>query len=93
MRLEKGLSEMNQIINKYIKSSEEKSEALRNIYSLSKSLEHTSLKLDQADNEDFKMSKKSQAKNNELFFQLYDKNKTYCNILENKVQEDLKVIY
>lgn len=91
MRLDKGISEAEEIFEKYIKINEEKAEALKNIYSLSKSLENTTLKLEQSEHdEEYKSMKRGVNNNIKTFSNLFDNNKTYCERLGYNVQEQLK---
>lgn len=91
IRLEKGILECIKINEILHKSIEEKINSLKNIFSITKSFEHTSLKLEQSEHdEDFKNSKQSINKNMEIIFNLYDKNKSHTNMLLFNL-ENLKV--
>lgn len=91
MRLDKGITEAEDIFEKYIKINEEKAEALKNIFSLTKSLENTSLKLEQSEHdEEYQSMKKGMNKNIDTFFNLYEKNRLYCNKLSINIQEQLR---
>jgi hypothetical protein len=90
-RLEKGISETIVIIEDYIKSNEEKSEALRNIFNSCKNLERVNFAFD----EKFPKEKNNQKlkENIEVLYNLYDKNKTYSSLLESNVLHNLKKYY
>ena len=64
---------------------------MRNILTVSKSLENTNLKIEQPEiDEDYKKNKRGMESNIEVFFNLYDKNKTYCKLLIGSVMDSLK---
>jgi hypothetical protein len=74
-----------------MKINQDRTEALKNIFETTKSLENTSFKLEQSESdEDFKKIKKGIRKNIDIFFNLHDKNKNYCTTLGNNVQDALK---
>lgn len=93
IRLEKGVHECILIIENLLKSIEEKTNSLKNIFAISKSFEHTSIKLDQNDNDEQQNFMKKCINNNlEIFFNLYEKNKTYFKKL-SLILENLKVYH
>jgi hypothetical protein len=75
----------------YHKIQEDKSEYLRNIFTTSKNIENFNLKINQVRNDDeYQKNKQIVTKNIEIFFNIYDKNKTYCSILDSQISTNLK---
>jgi hypothetical protein len=91
MRLYKGISDTQKIIENIIKINEDRIDSLRNILTVSKSLENTNLRIEQPEiDDDYRNNKKGLETNIEIFYNLYDKNKTYCKLLIESVLDSLK---
>jgi len=90
-RLEKGISETIIIIEEYIKTNEEKSEALRNLFNSCKNLERVNFAFDEKIPKEKNNHKLKE--NIEVFYNMYDKNKTYSSLLESNVLQNLKKYY
>ncbi len=90
-RLYKGILETQKIIENIIKLNEDRVNSLRNILTVSKSLENTNLKIEQPEiDDDYRKNKKDLETNIEIFYNLYDKNKTFCKLLIESVLDSLK---
>jgi hypothetical protein len=91
LRLHKGIIDCQNIMERIFKLNEERTEFMRNILTVSKSLEHTNLKIEQPEMDDkYKKNKRGMESNIEVFFNLYDKNKTYCKLINGSVMDSLK---
>jgi hypothetical protein len=83
--------ETQKIIENIIKLNEDRVNSLRNILTVSKSLENTNLKIEQPEiDDDYRKNKKDLETNIEIFYNLYDKNKTFCKLLIESVLDSLK---
>jgi hypothetical protein len=91
LRLYKGIMDTQKIIERIIKLNEDRTDSLRNILTVSKSLEHTNLRIEQPEIDDeYRKNKKGMESNIGIFYNLYDKNKTYCKLLIGSVMDSLK---
>jgi hypothetical protein len=87
MRLDKGLSLINNTIQTHIKLQAERAELIKGIANIAKNLEGTSLSLDQSRDEKLQ---KSQKKNIEILQNIFDKQYEYTGTLKENIEDQLK---
>jgi len=89
MRLDKGLSLINNTIQHHIKLQAERAELIKGIANIAKNLEGTSLSLDQSKDEKIQ---KNQNKNIEILNNIFEKQYNYTELLKINIEEQLKKI-
>lgn len=96
-RLDRGLSDIIVTLQNLIKINEDRTDSLKNILNVTKSLEHTSLKIEEPQiDEEYKAMKKGMESNIEIFFGLFEKNREFlkmlCLILEDLKKYSVEII-
>jgi hypothetical protein len=91
MRLNNGLSDIQKTLEKIKNLQDERTESLKNILNVHKSLQFTSLDIEiQEMTQEYKNSQINIEDEFEIFFNVYEKNKFYSKRLDSNIIETLK---